>query len=288
MTAQSARSDTRTSPSRRVLTRFGREPARHDGPTRQGAVVRVLAPVVLGVVVLLAWQAAVQVFDIPVYFVPAPRGILAQLGDQPASIWDAARVTGWNALRGLVLGAVVGLVGALLAGSVAVVREMAAPLVVAVSVMPIVALGPVLYGLFGGMFNTARVLVAAITVAVPVYVNTLRGLQQVQPVHRDLMTAYDASGWQRARTVTLPTGLPHLFTGLRIGSSLAVISALITEYFGGPGDGLGLAIRNSASSGRIALAWAYVVGSIVLGLVFYLATYAAERWFGRHQMSRQR
>ncbi|MBO0843642.1 MAG: ABC transporter permease subunit [Nocardioides sp.] len=253
-----------------------------------GRATLLIAPVALGVVMLVAWQVAVDVFDIPVYFVPAPRGILAQLGDQHASVWAATRVTGWNALRGLVVGAVLGVVGALVGNTISIVKEMAAPLVVAVSVMPIVALGPVLYGLFGGMFNTARVLVAAIAVAVPVYVNTLRGLQQVLPVHRDLMAAYDASGWQRARAVTLPTGLPHLFTGLRIGSSLAVISALITEYFGGPGDGLGLAIRNSASSGRIALAWAYVVGSIVLGLVFYLATYAAERWFGRHQMSRQR
>ncbi len=248
-------------------------------------VTVVVAPVVLGAVLIGLWQLLVRVFHVQDTIVPAPSDIWEQLTGQHALIVDTTRKTGWNALQGLVIGTLAGIVGALLAHGVRALRELAAPIVVAVSVMPIVALGPVLYGLFGGMVDTARIVVAAIAVAIPVYVNTLRGLQQVRAVHLDLMRAYSTSAWQRTRAVTLPTATPYLFTGLRIGSSLAVISALITEYFGGPSDGLGFTINNEAKSGAFALAWAAVVGSIVLGLIFYLITFAIERWFGRHRSS---
>jgi NitT/TauT family transport system permease protein len=97
------------------------------------------------------------------------------------------------------------------------------------------------------------------------------------------MHAYSARAVQKSRIVTLPTATPYIFTGLRIGSSLAVISALVTEYFGGPNDGLGFGISNFAKEGKYALAWACVLGSIILGLIFYLVTFAIERWFSRHR-----
>ena len=77
--------------------------------------------------------------------------------------------------------------------------------------------------------------------------------------------------------LTLPTALPYLMTGLRIASSLAVIAALVAEYFGGPADGIGTAIATYAKSGRAALALAYVVGGIAIGLVFFLVTSLLER-----------
>jgi NitT/TauT family transport system permease protein len=90
------------------------------------------------------------------------------------------------------------------------------------------------------------------------------------------MRAYAASSWQISRTVTLPGALPYFFTGLRIASSLAVISALVAEYFGGPVSGLGKAITSAVSSSNYPLAWAFVLGAILTGLVFYSATYALE------------
>ena len=83
--------------------------------------------------------------------------------------------------------------------------------------------------------------------------------------------------------MTLPTAAPYLFTGLRIASSLAVISALVAEYFGGPIGGLGKSITSAASSSNYPLAWAYVLGAIVLGLVFYCVALLAEVVATRHQ-----
>jgi NitT/TauT family transport system permease protein len=149
--------------------------------------------------------------------------------------------------------------------------------------MPIVALAPVLYSMYGADAETARQLVAALAVLIPVYLNTLRGLRQVRPVHRDLMRVYAATTRQQQLAVTLPTAAPYLFTGLRIASSLAVISALVAEYFGGPIGGLGKSITSAASSSDYALAWAYVVGAILLGLLFYCVALAVETWLGRHR-----
>ena len=120
-------------------------------------------------------------------------------------------------------------------------------------------------------------LIAALAAFVPVFINTARGLRQTRPVHRDLMRVYAASPWQTMRTITLRTAAPFTFTGIRLASSLAVISALVAEYFGGPSDGIGTAIATYAKSGRASLAWAYVFGGIAIGLVFFLVTSLLER-----------
>jgi NitT/TauT family transport system permease protein len=242
----------------------------------------VIAPILFGVGALALWQVAVQVSGVQPFIIPAPSDIWGQVTDNWSVIVDLARVTGSNALYGLLIGAVFGIVAALFSHAVRALDEMAVPVVAAAAVVPIVALAPALYRMFGAQYDTARVLVAALSVAIPVYLNTLRGLRQVTAVHRDLMTACAASPTQVARMVTLPTAVPYVFTGLRIASSLAVISALVAEYFGGPVTGLGKAITSAAASSNYPLAWAYVVGAIVVGLVFYVVTLLAELFFARH------
>ena len=155
------------------------------------------------------------------------------------------------------------------------------PTAAALSVMPIVALAPALNTMFGTTSTTPRRLVVSVVVFAPVFVNTLRGLRQVQPVHRDLLRAYAATPRQITRTVTIPGALPYLFTGLRIASSTAVIAAIVAEYFGGLQNGLGSRITSAASNSAYARAWAFVLGAILLGLVFYLATLALERAVAR-------
>ncbi len=244
----------------------------------------LLAPAVFGVLVIGAWQLAIKVFDIDPYIVPSPSAIWSEFTDNRSSIWTGMQGTGKNALLGLVIGAVLGILGALLAHAVRAIDLMAVPVVAALSVVPIVALAPAMYTMFGAAVNTARVIVAALTVMIPVYLNTLRGLRQVKPVHRELMRVYAAPQGFVARAVTLPTASPYVFTGLRIASSLAVISALIAEYFGGPIDGLGKAITTAASSSNYPLAWAYVLGSILLGLTFYVVTLLIELRVARHTL----
>lgn len=245
----------------------------------------VVAPIIFGVAVLVLWQLAVVVFDIKQFVLPSPLLIGQRFTASLSYIATGVITTGTNALIGLVVGTVIGVVLAIVSALVRPFNELSQPIVVALSVVPLVALAPVLYAMYGAGAETTRQVVAAIAVFVPVYVNTLRGLRQVRPVHRDLMRAYAASPFQVTRTVTIPGALPFIFTGLRIASSLAVISALIAEYFGGPVDGLGRAITSAASQSDYALAYAIVLGSVILGLVFYCVTLALEKFATRHSPS---
>lgn len=245
----------------------------------------VLAPVVFGLVFLGLWQLLVTALEVDPFLVPAPSAIGAEFLDNAGSVLAGSLTTGANALIGLLVGTVIGVLAAVVASLWRTADALAAPLVAALSVMPIVALAPVLYTMYGAGVETSRQLVAALAVLIPVYVNTLRGLRQVRPVHRDLMRAYAATPRQQQLAVTLPTAAPYLFTGLRIASSLAVISALVAEYFGGPVGGLGGSITDAASRSNYPLAWAYVLGSILLGLVFYCAALAVESWSSRHRPS---
>jgi NitT/TauT family transport system permease protein len=249
--------------------------------TQAGLLQTVLAPIVFGVAVIMLWQGLVTGLAIKAFILPAPFAIGAEFAANLQNVASGMTVTGGNAVIGLLTGALLGILFAIVAALTRLVDQMAAPVVAALSVVPIVALAPVLYTMFGAGAETARQLVAALAVFVPVYFNTLKGLRQVRPVHRDLMRAYSVSSWQATRVVTLPTALPFVFTGLRIASSLAVISALIAEYFGGPVGGLGKSITSAASSSNYGLAWAYVLGSIILGLLFYAAALIVEKLITR-------
>jgi NitT/TauT family transport system permease protein len=255
---------------RTAVTRAGLGGSRH-----------VLAPLVLGAVLLGAWHALVVGLSIEPFVLPSPVAIGQAFADKIGPIGTAMKVTGANAGVGLVIGAVIALLAAAIGHLWPFTERLGSPVVTALSVIPIVALAPVLYTMMGAGAQTTRQIIAAISVFVPVYVNALRGFANVSAVHRDLMAAAGATHWQSTWHLTLPSATPYITTGLRVASSLAVISALIAEYFGGPVGGLGKAITSAASSSNYTLAWAYVLGAILLGLIFYGVTAAIEHRAGR-------
>ena len=234
-------------------------------------------PVLFGVAVLVAWQLVVVLAGIPSFLLPAPTAIAEQVGASLGVIVSTAAVTGGNALTGLVAGFVVGVALALLAARSRLVEALTTPVVLAASAVPIVALAPVFTTMFGSTTEVARRLVVAVVVVVPVFVSTARGLRQVQPVHADLMTALAATPWQASRFVRLPGAVPFIVTGLRLAAPAAVIAAIVAEYFGGQQNGLGSRISSAAANTAYARAWAFVVASIVLGLIFHLAGLLLER-----------
>lgn len=241
------------------------------------ARLRILLPIAVGVVALVGWQLLVTVGGVSDYLLPSPAAIAAEVVEFWPAIWSAALVTGANALVGLVVGGAIALLLGALASQWRPIDSMSAPVVAALAVVPIVALAPVLNSMFGADSQFGRQAIAALASFVPIFVNTLRGLRQTRAVHRDLLRAYAASAGQTFRTVTFPTAVPYVTTGVRIASSLAVISALVAEYFGGPRGGLGTFISTSAATSAYARAWAYVAAGIVVGLVFYLGTALLER-----------
>ena len=238
---------------------------------------RVGIPVLAGVLFLLGWELLVVANGIKPYLLPKPSAIWTQIERNADDILTTARMTGTNALVGLVVGAVAGILAALVASRFRIVDSLLVQLAAAVNAMPIIALAPIFNTMFSTTSAVPRRLVVTLVVFFPLFVNALRGLRQVEPIHRELLDSYAAGGWTFARKVRVPGALPFVFTGLRVASSLAVIAAVVAEYFGGLQNGLGSRITAAASNTAYPRAWAYVAAACALGLVFYLAATALER-----------
>jgi NitT/TauT family transport system permease protein len=237
----------------------------------------LVPPVIVGAAAIAGWQLTVTLGRIAPFILPAPSAIWAELVEQRRNVWEAALASGENALIGLLAGTVVGVLAALAASRFRPLSEISIPFAAVLNALPIIALAPILNNMFESTSSLPRRLVAAIIVFFPVFINTVRGLSEVDPVHRELMHAYAAGGWTFAVKVRLPGALPYVFTGLRQASSLAVIAAVVAEYFGGLQNGLGSRITSAAAFTAYPRAWAFVVGACLLGLAFYLSTLLLER-----------
>ena len=241
------------------------------------AAATLLPPLVWGVLFIAGWQVFVRALDVRSYVLPAPSDIWSAAADAHSRIIAAAGHSGLNALVGLLVGAVAGVLLAALATRLPILGGAITPLFAALAAIPTVALAPLLNDMYSPLSPLPRREVVAISAFVPIFFNVLRGLSQLTPVHRELMRSYAASGTAVLRTIRIPGALPHFFTGLRIASSLAVIAAVVSEYFGGLQDGLGSRITSSVGATDYPAAWASVFGAVVLGLLFYIGALLLER-----------
>lgn len=252
-------------------------------------LAQILPPLVWGGLFLLAWEQFVNIRKIKPFLLPPPSKIWGRLMDGRfrSGLIDTATVTGKNALIGLVLGATLGLLVAFAAQRIRVIADLIRPLASAMNTMPIVALGPIFYSLFGATSELARRVVVALVAFFPVFVNTLKGLTQVDPVHTELMRSYAAPPGAMLRMVRLPNALPFLLTGLRIAASLSVIAAVVVEYFGGLQNGLGSRTASAMKQSQTPNAWAYITASCLLGLSFYVVALLLERFLMPWQTRRR-
>jgi len=122
-----------------------------------------------------------------------------------------------------------------------------------------------------------KMAISGVLVFFPVLVNSLRGLTSVRPGQIELMHSYAAGELQIFRLVRLPSALPFIFSGLKVGTVLAMIGAIVGDYFGGSQDALGILIRRSAGIFDFKLAWAAIVVASIFGMLFYAAVAALER-----------
>ena len=240
--------------------------------------LRVLwPPLLVAVVFVAAWQIIVVAGNIKPYLLPSPQLIFTTFISSFDLMIAAGSYTGLNALLGLIVGIVLGVLLALIAQRLMVIRRMSAPLAAGLAAVPIVSLTPIFNNMFGSASRLPSITVTVLIVFFPIYVNVLRGLVQVRPVQLELMRALSATPGTVLRVLRIPNAIPLLFTGLRIAAPLSVIAALVSEYFGGPQQGLGSRIATAVGGSAYGRAWAYVVMAIIIGLAFYLAVLGIER-----------
>jgi NitT/TauT family transport system permease protein len=226
---------------------------------------------------IAAWEGAIVAFDIQKFLLPKPSDIALSCWDQRGTLWPAGWYTFREALGGFVIGSVGGMAVATVVGRFRSLGTALMPIAIAANAIPIIAFAPIFNAWFDPLSPNSKIAIAAVLCFFPVMVNTLRGLTSVSPRQIELMRSYAASELTVWRRVRVPTALPYVFTALKVASVLAMIGAVVGEYFGGSYDALGVLIRSKAQILDFETAWAGILVASVLGIVLYLAVSISER-----------
>jgi NitT/TauT family transport system permease protein len=236
-----------------------------------------LPPVVLFVAVLVVWEVALLALNVGAFLVPRPSVIASSIAAEWPTLSKGIAYTGSEALVGLAAGLVLGTAAGVATARWAAARETLLPIAIAASTIPIIAFAPITLNWFGPESIMPRVIIVAVMVFFPVMANTIRGLTEVSPAALELMASYAAGEGQTLRKLRAPNALPYWFTALRIATTLAVIGAVVGEFFGGPLYSLGIYITLETGHSRYPTAWAAIVLACLLGIGMYVAAVLAER-----------
>jgi NitT/TauT family transport system permease protein len=240
------------------------------------------AVLVLG---LALWQGLVTALHVQRFLLPKPTEIASTFWDERQTLWSAGWFTFQEALGGFVIGCGLGILVGLVLARWKPLRIAVMPYAIAANAIPIIAFAPITNAWFSPLNKSSKMAIAAVLCFFPVLVNTIRGLTSVRPESIELMRSYAASELEIFRRVRFPNALPYIFTALKVSSVLAMIGAIVGEYFGGSIEALGVQIKNSASLFQFELAWAAIAVACLLGLALYLAVALAERIVTRWQPS---
>ena len=238
---------------------------------------QLLPPVMAAVIGFGGWELLLWLTQPDGFVLPPPSEIAGAVAENFTAIQTGTKVTGFIVVTGLLAGVLCGVAAALLVTAFRTANETLTPLAVAVNAIPIVALAPIFNAWFGLLSPRSNQAVVVALVFFPIFINTSRGLVEVESSQIELMESYGANKWRIIREVRIPNAMPYFFTALKLSTSLAVIAAIVAEYFGGRQDALGNIITNSAGLTRYADAWAAVLAGSLMGIGLYGLAVLLER-----------
>ncbi len=227
-----------------------------------------LAPGLFGAAVLLAWEWVVVGWDVPRVLLPAPHEVALALVARWGVLWTDFRQTALAVVAGYAIGCGSGLLMALAADRFDFLRRGLLPLCNLAGAVPIVGIAPIMVMWFGFDWHS-KAAVAAVVTFFPMLVNTLAGLATVDAMHRDLMRTYAAGHGATLAKLRLPGALPFVFNALKINSTLALIAAIVAEFFGSPIVGLGFRISAEVARMNVDVVWAAITLAALAGSAFY-------------------
>ena len=239
--------------------------------------VEWLPAILVFVSAIAIWDLAIRAFDIQQFLLPTPGAIISSFWTERHTLWPAGWYTFKEALGGFFVGSLLGMVTATLIGRFKVVGMAILPIAIAANAVPIIAFAPIFNVWFNPLSPHSKMAIAGVLCFVPVLVNTLRGLQSASPRQIELMRSYASSDLEIWRRVRVPTALPYVFTALKVASVLAMIGAIVGEYFGGSFNALGVLINSDANIFNFERAWAGILVASLLGLALYAAVVITER-----------
>ena len=240
-------------------------------------VLGLLIPVIFGVWILIIWEAIVRGAGIPFILLPPPSAIGARIASSiPILAADVNQTIFKAVIAGYALGCGAGFLTAILADRVSFLRRGLLPIGNMVSALPIIGVAPIMVMWFGFDWQSKAAVVAIMTFF-PMLVNTVTGLAESGHMERDLMRTYASDYWQTLLKLRLPAAAPFIFNALKINSTLALIGAIVAEFFGTPVVGMGFRISTEVGRMNIDMVWAEIAVAALIGSVFYGLIALAER-----------
>ncbi|CAG0985641.1 MAG: ABC transporter permease [Rhizobiaceae bacterium] len=240
-------------------------------------MMRLLVPALFGAWILIIWEAVVRGAGIPFILLPPPSAIGARIaGSVPILAADVYQTIFKAVLTGYVLGCAAGFVVAILADRFLFLRRGLMPIGNMVSALPIIGVAPIMVMWFGFDWQSKAAVVVIMTFF-PMLVNTVAGLAASGHMERDLMRTYASSYSQTLTKLRLPAAAPFIFNALKINSTLALIGAIVAEFFGTPIVGMGFRISTEIGRMNVDMVWAEIAVAALAGSVFYGVVALLER-----------
>ena len=232
-------------------------------------VTRLLVALIFGATILILWEMTVRIYRVPTVILPAPSQIGASFAANTAILWvDFVQTIVKGALTGWVIGALAAIGTAIAIDRSPFLQRGLLPIGNFVAALPIVGIAPILVMWFGFDWQS-KAAVVVVMVFFPILVNIVAGLAATDPMQRDLMATwaapYGASLWK----MRLPAAMPFLFNGLKITTTLALIGAIVAEFFGSPTRGMGFRISTAVGRLDLPLVWAEILVAAIAGSLFY-------------------
>jgi NitT/TauT family transport system permease protein len=235
----------------------------------RGRATSLAVPIIFGVTIILIWESVVRGFGISPVLLPAPSAIAVRFAASTGILWeDFVQTVLKGALSGYIIGCSAAFVMAVIVDRFPFLQRGLLPVGNFVAALPIIGMAPILVMWFGFDWQS-KAAVVVVMVFFPMLVNTVEGLQDTDNMQRDLMRTYASGYWTTLLKLRLPAAMPFIFNGLKIATTLALIGAIVAEFFGSPIKGMGFRISTSVGQLALELVWAEIVVAAVVGSAFY-------------------
>jgi len=233
------------------------------------SAVSLAVPVFFGAWIIFVWEVLTIGLQIPTVLLPPPSMIAVRFAESTSILWaDFQQTVIKAALSGYIMGCGSAFIVAILIDRIPFLQRGLLPVGNFISALPIVGIAPIMVMWFGFDWQSKAAVVVVMTFF-PMLVNTVAGLQATQAMERDLLRTYASSYFQLLIKLRLPTAAPFIFNALKINSTLALIGAIVAEFFGTPIVGLGFRISTEVGRMNVDMVWAEIVVAALAGSLSY-------------------